>query len=84
MSDGISKIVKEVVEENENIRTTSRAMIKKMILEGDIQLKEVERDVYSNEGFNYGPEKLYILTVDGEEQDYNDGISIERPEITGW
>lgn len=61
-----------------------KKVIKEMILDGDIKLAEVNKEVYSNEGRYYGDETLYVLEIDGEQQDYLDGLSIDRPEITGW
>ena len=84
MNDEISRIVRDTVEENEKIRRITRNTIRRMILDGDIRIKEVERDLYSNEGFNYGPETLYVLSIDGDEQDPVYGLSIDSPEITGW
>lgn len=70
MHDEISKVV--------------RSTIKQMILDGDIRLEEITEDTISNEGFNYGKETLYVLSVDGEKQSVFDGLSVDRPEITGY
>lgn len=84
MQNEISKIVKQTVEENDNIRSIVRSTIKQMILDGDIRLEEITKDTISNEGFNYGDQTLHVLSVDNEQQDYVYGLVIDKPEITGW
>lgn len=66
------------------MKSEIKEVIKEMILNGEITLAEMQKDTYSNEGYNYGKETIYVLEIDGEKQDSCHGLSINRPEITWW
>lgn len=76
-----------------------REIVREMILDGEIKITKISKEVYSNEGRHYGEEETLVLSVQKEteeldwdsepivkevKQDYRDGLVLNEIEITGW
>lgn len=64
-----------------------KEVIREMILNGEVELTTIYKQVYSNEGHYYGDEKTIVLkveTADGETKIQDYGVKMNHVRITGW
>ena len=55
-----------------------REVVRNMILEGDIRLEIVDKQVFSNEGAYIGDEEILVMSVNWEKQDTYDGVKLNH------